>query len=125
MARGNTFKVRNPNENRNGSNLWQRIESALNLDRIFEEGVPVKYLPYLLYLTVIAVLYIGNNHYGEKAIRNIDRLEEEVEDLRADYTTLKADLMFKTKQSEVAKRVSELGLEESMTPPTKLEVGQE
>ena len=120
----NTFKVRNPNEKPNRS-LWGRMERALNLDKVFEEGLPVEYLPHLLFLTVIGVFYIGNNHYGERTIRKIDRLEEEVEDLRADYTTLKADLMFKTKQSEVARRVAELGLEESLTPPTKIQVAKE
>ena len=124
MAKGNHFKVRNPNEKQRNS-LWSRIEGVLSLDRIFEEGVPIKYLPHLLFLTVIGVFYIGNNHYGERTIRKIDKLEEEVEDLRADYTTLKADLMFKTKQSEVAQRVAELGLKETLIPPTKLEIEKE
>ncbi|MEL6536026.1 MAG: FtsL-like putative cell division protein [Bacteroidota bacterium] len=120
----NTFKVRNPNDDQKPS-LWSRMESALSLDRIFEEGLPVRYLPKVLFLLVIGVFYIGNNHYGENTLRKIDRLEEEVEDLRADYTTLKSDLMFKTKQSEVAKRVAEMGLEESLTPPTKIEVKED
>jgi len=46
----------------------------------------------------------------------------EVEDLRADFTTLKAELMFASKQSEVAKKVKEQGLEESMSPPYKIEI---
>ncbi|HAA12512.1 MAG TPA: hypothetical protein DCE41_12775 [Cytophagales bacterium] len=117
----NTFKVRHPNEDQKPG-LWARMESALSLDKIFEEGLPVRYLPKVLFLLVIGVFYIGNNHYGENTLRKIDRIEEEVEDLRADYTTLKADLMFKTKQSEVAKRVANMGLEESLIPPTKIEV---
>lgn len=120
----NGFRVNNPKEKKSSS-LWAKLEAALNLDRIFEEGLPVKYLPHILFLTMVGVFYIGNNHFAERTIRKIDKLEEEVEDLRADYTTLKADLMFKSKQSEVAKRVAEMGLEESMVPPTKLEINEE
>ena len=40
-----------------------------------------------------------------------------MEDLRADYTTLKADFMYESKQSEVAKRAEKLGLKESKESP--------
>ena len=58
----------------------------------------------------------------EKTTRQIDRTQTEVEDLRADYTTLKADVMFASKQSEVARRVKDLGLKESSKPPFKIVV---
>jgi hypothetical protein len=49
-------------------------------------------------------------------------MQAEVEDLRADYTTMKADLMFASKQSEVAKKVQLYGLRETLQPPFKLVV---
>jgi hypothetical protein len=82
----------------------------------------VKYLPHVVYLTAIGIFYIGNSHYAEKTIRKIDRLQVEVEDLRADYTTLKAQTMFASKQSEVARSVKPLGLKESLKPPYKIKV---
>jgi hypothetical protein len=48
-----------------------------------------------------------------------------VEDLRADYTTLKSDLMFSSKQSEVARKVKEYGLKETLTPPYKVVVNKD
>jgi hypothetical protein len=80
----------------------------------------VKYVPRILFLTVILIFYIGNTHFSERIVRRIDKLKVEVENIRADYTTLKADLMFASKASEVAKRVAPMGLEESLTPPTKI-----
>ena len=71
---------------------------------------------------LLAILYISNTHYAEKTVRRINAIQAEVEDLRADYTTRKADLMFASKQSEVAKKVKDLGLRESLTPPNKIEV---
>jgi hypothetical protein len=70
----------------------------------------------------LGLIYISNTHYAEKTVRHINSIQAEVEDLRADYTTLKADLMFASKQSEVARKVQPLGLKESLTPPYKIEV---
>lgn len=88
----------------------------------FEQGLPVRYLPYILFLTAIGIFYIGNSHYGEKSIREIDSIQTEVENLRADYTSLKAEYMFASKQSEVAKNVQSLGIYESSVPPNKIMV---
>ena len=71
---------------------------------------------------VLGLLYISNTHYAEKTVRRISAVQAEVEDLRADYTTLKSDLMFASKQSEVARKVKALGLKESLKPPYKVEV---
>ena len=73
-------------------------------------------------MTVLTIFYIGNNHFAEKTIRKIEKLEIEVEEYRADYTSLKADYMYSSKQSEVARRVKELGLKENKMPPHKIVV---
>ncbi len=95
------------------------------MESLFDEGVPVKHLPFVLFVMVLLLTYIGNNHYGEKTNRKVQRLEQEVEDLRADYTTLKADYMFSSKQSEVARRVEPLGLIESQKPPHKIVISED
>ena len=113
----NKFKVKGQS---NGSSLFSKIESILKIDSVFEEGLPVRFLPYILYVMAVGIFYIGNTHYAEKNIRLIDKMNTEVEDLRADYTTLKADYMFAGKQSEVARKVKAMELEESLEPPKKI-----
>jgi len=105
-----------------GQGFFSRIETRLKLESYFEEGFPVHYLPKVLFAMVLGIMYISNTHYGEKTIRKINAIQAEVEDLRADYTTLKAELMFASKQSEVARKVKDLGLRESITPPLKVKV---
>lgn len=105
-----------------GKGLFTGIENKLRLERYFEEGFPVKHLPKILFGLLLGILYISNTHYAEKTIRKISSMQAEVEDLRADYTTLKSDLMFASKQSQVAKKVKDYGLRESLTPPHKVEV---
>lgn len=105
-----------------GSSIFSSLEKRLKLETYFEEGFPVQYLPKILFILVLSLLYIGNTHHAERTVREINRAQSEVEDLRADYTTLKADVMFASKQSEVARRVKELGLKESLNPPFKIVV---
>jgi hypothetical protein len=114
----NTFKI---NKGKKTSNsLFSIIERKLKLDVVFDAGLPTKYIPHTLFLTLIGIFYIGNNHWAEKTIRKIDKVQVEVEELRADYTSLKADYMFASKQSEVARKVKNTGLKESSAPPNKI-----
>ena len=68
----------------------------------------------------IGIFYVGSTHYYERMLRKISQLEQEVDALRVDYTTLQADYMFDSKQSEVAKRVAHMGLYDSPCPPLKI-----
>ncbi len=119
----NKFKI-NPakKSSKPGVSMFSGMEKRLRLESYFEEGFPVKYLPKILFVMVLGLLYISNTHYAEKTVRRISAVQAEVEDLRADYTTLKSDLMFASKQSEVARKVKVIGLKESLKPPFKVEV---
>ena len=118
----NTFKIGGKEK---GRNIFSRIESLMQIDSAFEHGIPVRYVPYILFVAAVALFYIGNSHFAEKNVRQIDKLEKEVEDLRADYTTLKSDYMFASKQSEVARNVANLGIKESLQPPEKIVIKDE
>jgi hypothetical protein len=122
----NKFKInpttKSKSEGSSGSSLFSGIEKRLKLESYFEEGFPVKYLPKILFIMFLGLLYISNTHHAEKTVRKINTIHTEVEDLRADYTTLKSDLMFASKQSEVARKVKAFGLQESLRPPFKIEV---
>jgi hypothetical protein len=119
----NTFKVKNGSISGKGS-VFTWIGNVFNLDRLLKEGIPLKYIPQILFVTFITIFYIGNNHFSEKTNREIEKLEIEVEELRADYTSLKADYMFSSKQSEVARKVNKMGLVENETPPVKIIVSE-
>lgn len=105
-----------------GTSVFSGLEKKLKLESYFEEGFPVQHLPKIIFVMAIGLFYIGNTHYAEKTVRKINHVQAEVEDLRADYTTMKSDLMFASKQSEVARKVKAFGLEESLEPPHKIVV---
>jgi hypothetical protein len=123
----NTFKQqkKETKARKKGNNVFKLIESYVKLDIIFENGLPVRYIPYILFTAALGVFYIGNIHYAEKTVRKLDKLKIEVDDLRAEYTTIRAGYEFDGKQSEVAKKVAPIGLFESAVPPYKIIVKKE
>lgn len=85
----------------------------------------VDLLPFLLFISLIGIIYIGNRYYSEKNVFKMNAISNELKELRSEYITTKSELMFKSKQSEVAKAVAETGLKESVVPPKKIVVTKE
>ena len=85
------------------------LPSSLNLD-IYK----------IFYLLFFLIIYISNQHSVEKQIREINKLEKEVEELRTDYVTLNNNYMFSRKESEILKRVKKIGLVNSKLPPERI-----
>jgi hypothetical protein len=76
-------------------------------------------LPFILFLTFLAILYIANRYHAEKVVRETSKIRSEVKELRAEAITITSKLMNISKQSAVARLVNERGLElkESTEPP--------
>ncbi|TAL59364.1 MAG: hypothetical protein EPN85_09445 [Bacteroidetes bacterium] len=79
-------------------------------------------LPFILFLTLIAIGYIANGFYAERAVRKISSLNARLKELKSEYIISKSELMFMSNQSEVARSVSPFGLKESTVPPKKIVV---
>jgi hypothetical protein len=74
----NKFKIEQPqktNEARvkpaakpasSGKSLFSGLEKRLKLESYFEEGFPVQYLPKILFVVLLSLIYISNTHYAEK-----------------------------------------------------------
>lgn len=82
----------------------------------------LKQLPYIIFLTFLAILYIANGYYADDKIREVNKISNQLKELRTEYIYTKSQLMFASKQSEVAKSVQELGLKEPVVPPIVIEV---
>ena len=80
----------------------------------------VKQIPFFLFLALLAIIYIYNGHYADNTIRNINRTGKEVKELQHEYKTVKSEVMFRSKQSELAKAVAPLDLKELTISPVVL-----
>jgi len=122
----NTFKkkLQKPNRVKGGpkKTVFSWIEEKLNITPIIGEGVPVQFVPPVGFIAFLALIYIWGNHRAENMVRKIEKAQQEVEDIRADVTTLEAEYMLSSMQSEVAQRVKSQGIEELNQPPIKIEV---
>lgn len=82
-----------------------------------------KNIVFVLYIVLLALIYISNVFYTERAHRRRMLLEEEVKELRFESIATSSKLMFKSKESEVLKYIEKKGLElhESDVPPIKIQ----
>ncbi len=77
-------------------------------------------LPYFLFLVLLAMIYISNTHSVESTFKLIDKMKVELKEVRWNYMSAKSDLMYRCKQTEVAKAVEPMGLKEITAPPKKI-----
>lgn len=85
----------------------------------------VKNIPFFLFLTLLAVIYIYNGHFTDKLILKISTTEKHIKELEYEYKTIKSEVIFRSKASELIKAVEPLGLKELTTPPLLLTAKQE
>ncbi|MBL7902694.1 MAG: hypothetical protein JNK73_11920 [Bacteroidia bacterium] len=78
-------------------------------------------MPFVLFLACIALFYIANGYYADDKIREVNKLSNNLKELRTEYIFTKSELMFASKQSEVAKAAEKLGLKEPVVPPVIIE----
>lgn len=95
-------------------------ETRLDWKRWLNYQSLVKQIPFFLFLTVLAVIYIYNGHYADNTIRSINKTAKEVKELQWEYKTVKSEVMFQSKQSELVKAVEPLGLKELTEAPVVL-----
>ena len=104
-------------EENDKAELPKNFFTLMLADGIISKQAATDMLPFIVFIALLAILYIGNHHHVESSIRKIDKLNKEVDELSWDYKTLKAELMLKSTQTEVSKKVDSLGLIEPVNPP--------
>ena len=93
------------------------LYDALDFSIWFDQKSLFKSIPFLLYLAVLAMIYIANSHYAEKNMRDLDDLDKQMNQLRWEYMSDQADLENMSKQSQLSGKVSGLGLKTLSQPP--------
>ncbi|MFH2142504.1 MAG: FtsL-like putative cell division protein [Bacteroidota bacterium] len=71
----------------------------------------VNQLPFLLFLTILAIIYIANRYNAEKKIMQTIKLDNEIKELKSEQLAIASELMYISKQSEVSKMIQKSGIE--------------
>jgi Bacteriodetes cell division protein (FtsL-like) len=114
-------KVQKPKKPHKKGVLAKGLSSVFSGTFLTNEST-LKHLPFILFLTLIAIFYIANGYYADDKIREVNKVSNQLKELRSEYISTKSELMFASKQSEVAKAAEQLGLKEPLIPPIKIEV---
>jgi hypothetical protein len=122
MTKGNSLKDTTPPQVKVPKSTSKVVRSFLTVisGSFLSRETTLKFLPFIFYLTFIAVCYIANGYFAENKVRQMNKLTNELKELRSEFIITKSDLMFISKQSEVAKAALPLGLKESKEPPRKI-----
>ncbi len=100
------------------------VQDFLGGDYLSKEWVTGNLL-FILYVALLAMIYIANTYYTEKKFKSIERTKTELKELRYEYITTKSILMFQGRQSEISKRAIIQGLKEAKMPPYKILYSEE
>lgn len=105
-------------ENKTSNNNRQSVKKDWR-KMIYQKWI-VKNIPFYLFLSVLTVLYIANGHYADKTIRKINVTARHLKEMEYEFKTIKREVIFRSKESELVKAVEPLGLRELLTPPMKI-----
>lgn len=87
---------------------------------VFQRKKVVRQLPFLVLLTVLGVLYIFNSNFTDRTIIEMNRTKRKLQELRFNYVTTKANVMYLSRQSTLNKSLQPRGIKESVIPPYKI-----
>jgi len=95
------------------------VKAFLGGDYLTREKVAGN-IPFLLYVSVLAMIFIGNTYSTERKFKEIEKTKSELKELRYRYITTKSELMFRCRQTEISRQANLIGLRESLMPPYKI-----
>lgn len=104
---------------RKSGKMTKGIHGVIGGDLLSNHAV-LRNLPFLIFLATLAMFYIGNTYYSEKTFKEIEKIKNELKELRYQSITAKAKMLDVCKQTEIAKKVELLGIKGTTTPPYKI-----
>jgi Bacteriodetes cell division protein (FtsL-like) len=72
---------------------------------------------YLMFLGFLTIVYIANAHFAEKNVRDIQRTESEIKELKWEYISIKSETMYKSMQSQLDVSLEPTGVDLEPTGP--------
>lgn len=99
------------------SDVKENKNKRFKIKKILNPKIKKEDILFIMFLSVLGVLNIANVHYATKTISRVEKLSDEVKELQFEYKSLNSEVMFRSKQSEVAKALEPFGLKELKSPP--------
>ena len=110
---------------KSNSAISKNIIRVMNMFGIFNRDQIVHALPFILFITILIIGYIGNSYYAEHVIREIDKKKTDLKEKRAQYISIMSRLNYQSNQTEVAKALEAYEVKENTEPQEKIFIKDE
>ena len=104
------------------NNIGKKSSAFRAVGDLFNYSWILKNITFFLFLAALAVFYIANGHMSDNRIRKINDTGRRLKDLQYEYKTLKSEMMFKSRESEMVKAAEPLGLTMDTTSPYRIKL---
>ena len=99
-------------------NITKAKAPKIDWRKILYQRWIVRNTPFFLFIAVLMIFYIANGHYADKTMRKINATEKRLKEMEYEFKTLKREVIFRSKESELARAVEPLGLKELTSSAT-------
>ena len=99
--------------------LPRALIGVLNGSFLTKEAV-LGNMRFILFCAGLMLAYIAYGYWTERTVRDLDRTNAELKEMRSEYLTVRSHLEQAQQQSHVAGDIRSLGLKESKTPPMRI-----
>lgn len=107
-----------------GGTAIGRATQEVLAGKVLEKKKTFSLFPYLIFLASLAFVYIANDFALEKKVREISSLQKHLMELRYEYISVKSNLLNISKQSQLAKRLENMGIKENKEPVRIIKVNK-
>ena len=104
--------------------LPRALIGVLNGSFLTKESV-LGNMRFILFCAGLMLAYIAYGYWTERTVRDLDRTNAELKEMRSEYLTVRSHLEQAQQQSHVAGDIESLGLKESKTPPMRITVEED
>ncbi len=100
-------------------NISTKTQTVKAISSLFNYQWIDKNTGFFFFLAGLTVIYIANGHMADNTIRRINDTQKQLKDLQYEFKTIKSEVMFLTKESELIKMAEPLGFTmDTMLPIT-------
>ena len=81
--------------------------------------------PFILYLSLLALIMIASSHSADRKVHEITRLRSHMKELNSEYIDTRSRLMIESMEYKVVQKAEALGLVKSDQPPMVIKKTEE
>ncbi|HYG51171.1 MAG TPA: FtsL-like putative cell division protein [Flavobacteriales bacterium] len=104
---------------RKPSKFGRSLIDVLNGNMLTRDFV-ISNLPYICFLTILMLTYIGLGYYADRNARKIEQIEADLVELNSEHVSLKTQLNMVSNPAQIADSTRSMGLVESRDFPPRI-----